>query len=347
MMKIILRVLIWVLALLGAGVGVLTVSLLASAIRPARNIGIDQVQVSDAGGGSIGVLIYYPTQSKPQLTWMGLLFADVAPRAPLATGQHALVVISHGTAGAATSHIDTAIALAERGFVVAAPIHNRDNFQDQSGIGAASWIADRAREIRRVNDFMLTQWRFRAQIDANRIGLFGFSAGATTALINVGAQPDFALVTSDCRQHSQFVCRLLRPDVTLQSGAEQGYDSRIKAVVLAAPGLGMGFTRTSLARVNIPVAIWAGDRDVNAPLAGNAAAIAANWPTLVSVHVAQGAGHFSFLAPCGPLGLLLPPMLCSDPANFDRRAFHQTFNSEVAAFFEARLGRDPPLDERP
>lgn len=336
-MKLVLKVAAWVFGLGIVGLAALAVSLVVSAIRPTHGIGVDTVEVSEPGQQAISVLIYYPTESKPRLTWLGLSFADVAPQAPLQPGQHPLVVFSHGTAGAPTSHIDTAIALAERGFVVAAPVHNGDNYQDQSGIGGASWIADRAREIRNVNDFMLTQWRHHSQVDSARIGLFGFSAGATSALINIGAQPDFSLVASGCRQEPEFVCQLLKPDVTLLNGAEDGYDPRIRAAVLAAPGLGMGFTNDGLARVVIPVEIWAGELDGNTPLASNAAAIAAHLPMPSSVRIAAGASHFSFLAPCGALGVLLPPMLCADPPNFDRRAFHRTFNAEVASFFAEEL----------
>jgi predicted dienelactone hydrolase len=43
------------------------------------------------------------------------------------------VVISHGNGGDDLTHIDTAMALANAGYVVAALTHTGDNPRDQSG----------------------------------------------------------------------------------------------------------------------------------------------------------------------------------------------------------------------
>jgi hypothetical protein len=61
-------------------------------------------------------------------------------------------------------------------------------------------------------------------------------------------------------------------------------------------------------------------------------------PTHPSVHIVEGAGDASFLAPCGVIGVLMPPMLSADAAGFDRAAFHRTFNAEVVSFFSRNLG---------
>ena len=338
-MRFVIRLVLGLVVVAALAAGVLFWSVWNNPIRPARVVGVEQVAAPDAGHAAVGVIIYYPAEGAPRLTWMGLWFAEVAAGAPLSAGNHPLILISHGTAGSGTSHIDTAIALAEKGFIVAAPIHNGDNFQDQSEVGKPLWIANRARQMVRVNDFLLTQWRGHASIDRNRIGIFGFSAGATTALINVGAQPDFAKVAPICQTRPEFVCQLLSPGAVLSNHSEAGddFDPRIKAAVIAAPGFGMAFSTAGLARVSAPVGIWVGAQDVNAPAATNAEAIAAMMPTRPVVHAVPNAGHFAFLAPCGALGVLLPPMLCSDPAGFDRPAFHRTFNAQVAAAFERDL----------
>jgi predicted dienelactone hydrolase len=54
----------------------------------------------------------------------------------------------------------------------------------------------------------------------------------------------------------------------------------------------------------------------------------------VEFHSVPGAGHASFLAPCG---VLKPPGICSDPGKFDRKAFHATMNASVVAFFGRNL----------
>lgn len=338
-MRWILRILLGLVAVMAVAAGVMFWSVWSNPLRPSRVVGIEQVLAPDQGHSPVGVLVYYPATGTPSLTWMGLWFADVAPGAPVAEGSHPLILISHGTAGSATSHIDTAIALAEKGFIVAAPIHNGDNFQDQSDIGKPAWIANRARQMVRVNDFMLKGWRAHASINPERIGVFGFSAGATTALISIGATPDFRKVETRCKTHPEFVCQLLSPGAVLSNASEAGDDRdvRIEAAVLAAPGLGMAFDTPALARITVPVDIWVGAQDTNAPAATNAEAIAAQLARPATVHKVPNAGHFAFLAPCGALGLLLPPMLCTDPPGFNRTEFHRTFNEEVVAVFERDL----------
>ena len=54
-----------------------------------------------------------------------------------------LVLISHGTAGSEASHYDTALALADAGFVVAALTHTGDNYMDQSYVGNRKNLMDR------------------------------------------------------------------------------------------------------------------------------------------------------------------------------------------------------------
>ena len=57
--------------------------------------------------------------------------------------RHPLIVMSHGTGGMALNSYDTAVALAEAGFVVAAVTHTGDNYRDQSTSFASRNFADR------------------------------------------------------------------------------------------------------------------------------------------------------------------------------------------------------------
>jgi len=50
----------------------------------------------------------------------------------------------------------------------------------------------------------------------------------------------------------------------------------------------------------------------------------------VDFHSVSGAGHTSFLVPCG---LLAPPALFADEGEFDRKAFHRQMNASVLASF--------------
>ena len=337
-MKMFVRVLLGLGALVVVSVIGLGVALVQSAITPARTVGVQVVSATDGQMRPISTVIYYPARGEAKLTWLGLTPAMLARDAPVDVGQRPLVLISHGTAGSPTSHLDTALALAEQGFIVAALVHNGDNYRDQSGVGTSNWISDRAREVVRVTDYMLGVWDQRASIDPERIGLFGFSAGATTALANIGAAPDFARVAEACRAQPEFVCQLLPPGAELSNPrVEDARDLRIRAALIAAPGFGMAFTADGLENVTIPVDVWVGADDFNTPSSTNAAAIAERLPTHPSIHVVEGAGHASFLAPCGVTAVLMPPMVCADSRGFDREAFHRTFNAAVVSFFSRSL----------
>ena len=251
-----------------------------------------------------------------------------------------LVVISHGTGASMISHIDTAQALANAGFVVVAPMHPGDNFQDDSAVGKPQWFVDRSRHVSKVIDFMTAQWEGHDRLAPNGIGLFGLSAGATTALISVGGNPDLAGVPAYCARTPEFVCKIMGPPAASPADAPpMTTDKRVAAVVLAAPGLGFAFAPSGLANVTVPVQLWTGEADNTVPTATNAAVVRELLTTPVDYHSVPGAAHLSFLAPCGPDS---PPFICKDPDGFDRAAFHQKFNQSIIAFFNKHLRAQRP-----
>lgn len=332
-----------VLKVLGAGLLVVVLGgavfagvLIAKAIRPTRPIAIDQVSAHGPGGSHVLVTLLYPTTAAPKLKWLGAGFVAVAPKGPLASGRHPLVVISHGTGGGSLSHLDTAVALAEAGYVVAAPVHRGDNLRDQSAVGAPGWISGRAEDIALATDFVLQRWTGRAGVDATRVGIFGLSAGATSALVAIGGKPDLTRIGPHCATAPELVCKLYAKPVT--TNPQWTRTPSIRAAVIAAPGLGFTFAPSGLAEVTAPVQIWQGDADQNVPPATNAEVVRTLLPRTPEYRLVRGAGHLSFLAPCGPAGFLMPPQVCRDAKGFDREAFHRELNAGVVAFFQRELG---------
>jgi predicted dienelactone hydrolase len=172
---------------------------------------------------------------------------------PVPDGRHPLIVMSHGSAGSFLSHHDTAAALADAGFVVAAINHVGDNAQDHSRQGYLSIFSTRPREIRRVIDYMTTAWPQQARVDAAKIGAFGFSRGAYTVLVLAGAKPDFQAGLAVCQDAPTLpMCR----DIASGKIPQQPYvqDARIKAVVIADPL--NAFPGDALREVKIPVQLW-------------------------------------------------------------------------------------------
>jgi predicted dienelactone hydrolase len=313
----------------------------ASALRTSRPVGFQSVSVPDPGHTPLAAAVWYPTDAHPHFMLLGLIVQQVAVDAPIAGRNLPLVVISHGNGGGPGSHADTALALAQAGFVVVAPMHTGDNYADQSEVGTPAWLIDRARHIPATIDYMLKAWPGRDRIDPSRVGLFGYSAGGFTALTAIGGEPDLTKIAPHCAQATEFACQLWKPGgAPLPTPDSFAHDPRIKAAVIAAPGLGFTFVPNGLAKAAAPVQLWAGGADVNVPYASNTGPVRIALGDRVEFHRVPGAGHFAFLAPCGPLA---PPYLCRDAKGFDRPAFHKTMNAEIVRFFEARL----PAPARP
>lgn len=330
------------LIVLGLAVGALLVYVFSNALYTKRPVGLQVVQAPDPGGQPIQIAVWYPTDARPlPTTLLGVNLLSVASNAPVAGTALPLVLISHGNAGGPGSHADLALALAQRGFVVAALVHTGDNFADQSAVNSARWLVERTRHVRSALDHLLGAWPAHDRIDAQRIGLFGFSAGAFTGLTVIGGQPDLRLVAAHCRATPEFVCQLLAEarsplldPAKVPPVGDFARDPRVKAAVLAAPGLGFSFVPDGLAGIGVPVQLWTGSADQSVPTATNAGPVAKALGTRAEFHEVAGAGHFSFLVPCGLFG---PPFLCRDADGFDRRRFHAEMNEAVVAFFQGKL----------
>lgn len=248
-----------------------------------------------------------------------------------------LIVVSHGNGGDFRSHEATARALAQAGFIVAALTHVGDNWRDQS---QATNMAQRPRQLRLLIDYLVTDWTGRNAIDPDRIGAFGFSSGGFTVLTAAGGEPDLSRMTDHCRAHPGFYdCGLAaaRGLPPTQPGQVWVHDPRIKAVVAAAPALGFAFTREGLSRLTQPVQLWRGESDRVLPSPFYAEPVRDALPRPPEYRSVPGADHFDFLPPCSARLAALAPAICTPTPGFDRAAFQDRFNREVAAFFRRTL----------
>jgi len=296
---------------------------------------------ADPNGKPLEIGIWYPSQAAPKPVSMGATTMSVALNSAVEGRALPLVVMSHGTGGSFLEHYDTAIALADAGYVVAAVSHTGDNYADQS---RSIYIMDRPKQMSRVIDHMLSSWDGRAAIDSARIGMFGFSAGGFTTLASIGGLADFSKVGPMCREHpADFACQLMAktgnagmapPDSSLAQ------DHRIKAAVVAATALGFTFSPDGLKNVKIPVQLWRAEDDVLVPHPRYAEAVRQALPAAPDYHVVHKAGHFDFLPPCSAALANIAPVICKSAPDFDRLAFHQTFNTSVVDFFGNNLKRN-------
>jgi predicted dienelactone hydrolase len=306
----------------------------------ALSAGFEQVTVPDPSGPPLEVGIWYPSQDPVTSQRLGAFEQSVANGGAVAGRGLPLIVMSHGTGGSFEGHYDTALALAEAGFVVAAVTHTGDNYQDRTQVGR---LENRPRHIKILIDYMLVSWPHHDTIDPSRIGMFGFSAGGFTALVAIGGTPDMSTIAPYCAAHpDEWTCRMIKDRNINLSSPSAGvsdwvHDPRIAAAVIASPALGYAFSAKSLSAVTVPIQLWRGDSDEILPQPNYAQTVYDRLAVKPEYHVVANAGHFAFLAPCSPSLAAMVPEICHDPEGFDRSAFHREFNPAVVAFFKAKL----------
>lgn len=256
-------------------------------------------------------------------------------------GSRPLVVISHGNGGGLVAHADTAGSLATAGYIVVAIAHPGDTKGDDRDT-PRKWLVQRVGHVHRVLDYMLSEWSERAAIDRSRIGAFGFSAGGFTILVASGASPNPVLARDYCRgSRDEFACRL-KLDVELsrlvgKKAASYPWprDNRIAAAVIAAPGLGFSFDRAGLSQVQIPIQLWAAEKDDRAPATTNTRPLLEGLPARPEYYLVESADHFAFSRPCEPEDR--NRRSCKGSTGFDREAFHEQFNRKIVEFLNRAL----------
>jgi predicted dienelactone hydrolase/intracellular septation protein A len=311
--------------------------------RIAIAVGFQQVTIPDPEDRPMQVAVWYPSNAPTASHSFESFHQTVAVDGAI-TGSHLpLVVISHGTGGSAAGHYDTALALAEAGFVAAAIEHTGDNSHDRRYSFTRRNFTERPRQLKLAIDYLLIEWSGRDHVAAEKIGGFGHSAGGFTVLVAIGGVPDFALAATFCKEHSEdWGCvraRAVATGAPTEAASEPNWthDRRIKAAVVAATALGHVFTRAGLAGVTVPVQLWQAENDQIAVQRWSSDVIKANLPSPPETRLVPLASHFAFLAPCSPALAEQVKEICDDPPGFDRTAFHRDFNAAIVAFFREQL----------
>lgn len=313
--------------------------LLLSALT-AQAAGFQTRDIAGPAGQSIALAIWYPSAAPVQDRQMGTFSQTVAVDGAVDGAGLPLVIISHGTGGSKFSHHDTALAMANAGFIVVALTHPGDNHEDDS---AAANILARQPHITAALDYMLGAWPDKGHIASSRVGMFGFSAGGFTTLVSIGGRPDLRKVLPHCAQHpEQFTCTLVAGraeglERTVRDATPVVRERRIRAAVVAGPALGFVFDAAALAQVDIPVQLWRAEDDAILPNPWSAQHVRTVLPRAPEYHVVSKAGHFDFLAPCTAMLAEIAPPICTSQDGFDRGDFHRRFNADVIRFFKTNL----------
>jgi predicted dienelactone hydrolase len=292
---------------------------------------------ASAAGPPIRLLVWTPCAEPPQeMDARGATFLAV-PACPITGERLPLIVMSHGRRGWFGGHHDTAAALADAGFVVAVLNHPGDNGRDTSRTDSLSVLVERPTDMKRLIDYMLDVWPDASRIDAQRIGLYGFSFGGYTGLVVIGGKPNLRKGLPNCETSSLRACQQLEngelPDQPIT------HDPRVKAAVIIDPFPVFVFPDENLKGITAPVQLWSSDPAQNADgLSGCcAAAINQRLPEALDYHVVENAKHYSFLATCTPKEAEAASAICTDAAGFDRVDFHRKLHADVVAFLRKAL----------
>lgn len=255
------------------------------------------------------MVVWYPaaTTATPELIRDDAVFfgALAVPDAPPASGDHPLVVISHGNGGSWGNQVWLASALAHRGYIVAAVNHPGTTSKDRSPEAAAQ-LWQRPKDLSRAIDAVLAQPKQFGAVANGKIAAVGHSLGGWTVLEVGGARFDPELFAKDCHVHSQLSgCKAyqkMNPD-SAQVAADLS-DKRVAAVVSLDLGLSRGMTDASLAAFKVPVLVLAaGVAEPELPAELESADLARRLPKASTQYLKiNDATHFSFMAICKPTG---------------------------------------------
>ncbi|MGI2031992.1 alpha/beta hydrolase family protein [Rhizobium panacihumi] len=306
--------------------------------------GISKITVSSPDG-SFDTMIWYPT-SVAERAWQAGPFTVSATRdAPLAeTHRFPVVLFSHGSGGAPLGHRDLAAMLARAGYIVVAPVHVGDAAGHPRQPNQPKVLASRPRQAIAALNTVLKDARFAPHVNAERIGMIGYSAGGYTALVLAGAQPNFQKALAYCAKDGREDVGSCRPG---NNDVQQGetvpvavntmpqHDFRLKALVLMDP-LSFLFDQAGLASVTMPTLLIRPQDDAFLRASANAQALAQNLPIRPEEMVVPGR-HFVFIDPC-PLALREEaPLICVDAATIDRGAIHVQIEHQVRTFLDTHL----------
>ncbi len=294
-------------------------------LSAAADVGMTALDIS-----GLPVSLLYPTDAQASRHQMGPYAIDVAMDAPMLSGQHRLVVMSHGTGGSPLADHALAERFVAGRFVVAMPLHSGDNFRDTSLAGPKSW-RQRPGEVSAVLDYLenAPEWSERLQLD--RVGVHGMSAGGITGIALAGGRWRVAEMAEHCAadgDNDEGFCYLgadegsarlgrslryqlgnLMPEFVMSEqvgtwyggqeidvGGDPRPDPRVAAVTLVVPAAAP-FSAQSLAQISIPVGVVSASRDRVLVPAYHSDYLLEYCESCTSLAVLDKAGHFDVLWP--------------------------------------------------
>ena len=266
------------------------------------------------------------------------------PDAEVYDPPYPLVLLSHGSGGEYINHLWLVDALADEGYMVAAPNHPLDTTRDSNDVGIIS-VWQRPADMSRLLDWLLEESQWSSLIDSSRIGAAGFSSGGYTVLAMAGAQYDPALMDAYCSAEIHGPdCDLVgdMPPLDYTEAAKSYKDTRIKSIFAMAPAVGPAITTQSLEAVDLPVYITAAQDDELVYPQYGATRYAADIPGS-TLELLPAGGHFIFLE-CNFVTSIADYFvdfdLCGTQFDVEQEPIREQVASRAVQFFDNTMSAD-------
>jgi len=302
--------------------------------------------------------LWYPAAEEaresdtPERSWFQK--AAVARNAPVRPGgaPYPLVLLSHGTGGSAAGLEWLARRLVHRGFAALGVNHHGNTGSEPYRAEGFACLWERAPDLSHMLDHS-SDWLsdLSGHIDLSRVFAAGFSAGAYSVMLLLGAiaqfsqfepsrlKPDGPRGPREFPDLANHIPTLLRTSAVFcdsWSRMSRSYrDERIKAALVCAPGRSvLGFSGESLKAIDSPTLILVGDADRAAPAEECSSWLHARLKHSALKIFSGGLGHYVFLPEGTGLGLAFAAELFTDPAGIERAAIHEEIADLSAALFQ-------------
>lgn len=292
---------------------------LAASNSFAAEVGVRTLEVpSQARGRNLAVTLWYPAEGggKPDLFGDNRIFkgSTASKDAAFLDGQFPLVLLSHGSGGRTEAMGWLAVELAKVGFIVAGPNHPGTTSGDSLPVETPK-LWERTQDLSTVINYLTGNSALAGHVDADRIGVVGFSLGGAAAMEIAGARANLEAYASYCDTYTKWDCawyaggrgyaddeavdveKIDLRQIDKARFEQSNLDQRIKAAVMIDPGLAQAYVAQSLKEIKIPMDFINLGSEGEVPTAVLADHLAVLVPDSTYVTV-KNSDHFSFLPAC-------------------------------------------------
>lgn len=309
--------------------------------KPDVSAGYATQRIADVNGRQIQLDVWYPSEAAEAPHSYNFGFGNVAQNAAISEGALPVILLSHGSMGAASNYSWIAEPLARHGYVVLGVSH----FGESPAFGQAnmnpatvSRFGDRTRDINAALDFLVTKSVYASHLDSKRVGALGHSSGGATVLMLAGAPFAFADVMAYCRdaRATDKGCQY-PPGPLSPEQAPVPSPVPIHAFVVMDPAVGPGFDSEGLKALMTPALVIGSAENDFLPFAAHAGRVASLLPSAETERLSSGEGHFVYVDRCTLPINVLGVQLCTDRPGVDRDAVHARLVPLILDFFDRQL----------